>query len=359
MAHQFHQITVSAVRRLTNQAIAISFQIPPHLAQEFSYQHGQYITLRATVNGIKANRAYSLCSSPVNGEPHTIGVKATEAGLVSRFLNEQIKPGDTLELMAPMGNFTVPLSADKKRTFVLIGGGSGITPLLSIAKTVLVAEPLSTVLLLYGNRDDQSIMFAADIQQMMESWPDRFRCIHTLQDNAQAVSGAYAGLMTREHIAMLLQQYPVQAQAEYFMCGPAPMMNNAEAVLANIPKEHVHREFFTAPLSVNEAEQVQQAVNEHSPEPREVQVNIQLYGRKYSIAVEPEETILAAGIRQNLDPPYACQIAACCTCRAKLISGKVHMDSREALTDDEIEEGYVLTCQAHPLTDDVLVDYDQ
>ncbi|MGA1248990.1 MAG: 2Fe-2S iron-sulfur cluster-binding protein [Candidatus Kapaibacteriota bacterium] len=344
----FRSITVSAIKRLTPQAVAISFSVPEDLREEFSYAPGQYITLKIEVDGQKVNRAYSLCSSPFSGEPHTIGVKQTEQGLASTFLNTALSIGDTLQVMKPMGNFTLQVQSDRARHIILIGGGSGITPLLSIAKSALLKETQSKVTLIYGNKDQQSIMFRDELNELSNG-NDAFTMINVLEDSG----GDHQGILNKEMLQMLLSSYISENNAEFFICGPSPVMAHAESVLEQyaVPKERIHREFFTAPLTIDEE-------SAEMPETSEKQIAVTLYGKSYEIVVNPGETILEAGIRQQLDPPYACQIAACCTCRAKLRSGQVHMDSREALTDDEIEEGYILTCQAHPLTDDVIVDFD-
>jgi ring-1,2-phenylacetyl-CoA epoxidase subunit PaaE len=333
---------------LTPHSVAISFSIPEDLREEFLYVPGQYITIKVEVDGQKVNRAYSLCSSPYSGEQHTIGVKQTEKGLVSTFLNSTLAVGDTLEVMKPMGNFTLQVQPDKSRHIVLIGGGSGITPLLSIAKSVLLKEPQSTVTLIYGNKDQDAIMFHDELKELSATYAS-FNIINVLEEPG----GDHQGILSTDILHSLLLPFFSESHTEFYICGPSPVMANAESVLehAAIPKERIHREFFTAPLTIDEE-------IADSPETSETQIAVTLYGRSYEIIVNPGETILEAGIRQQLDPPYACQIAACCTCRARLRSGQVHMDSREALTDDEIEEGYILTCQAHPLTDDVIVDYD-
>lgn len=344
----FRSITVSEIKRLTPQSVAISFSIPDELREEFSYLPGQYITIKADVNGQKANRAYSLCSSPYSGEDHTIGVKQTDNGLVSTYLNNELSVGDSIEIMKPMGNFTVNIQQEHARRIVLIGGGSGVTPLLSIAKSLLLKEPQTTITLIYGNRDEHSIMFRDELNELSLRYP-AFTIINVLEEG----EALHKGRLDNATLSTLLAPFASDEHAEFYICGPSPVMANAESVLEHhhITKERIHREFFTAPLSIDE-EPVE------APETSEKNISVKLYGRSFEITVNPGETILDAGIRQQLDPPYACQIAACCTCRAKLQSGKVHMDSREALTDDEIEEGYILTCQAHPLTDDVLVDYD-
>ncbi|MBS1538666.1 MAG: 2Fe-2S iron-sulfur cluster binding domain-containing protein [Bacteroidetes bacterium] len=361
MALQFYKIPVAKITHETESAVSIAFEVPENLRDIFKYKPGQYLTLRVAIGGKTFNRAYSLCSSSALGEYHTIAVKSTEDGFVSNFLNENIRDGDTLEVMPPMGNFTIDMSSTNERTYVLLGGGSGITPLLSILKSVLALEPNSRVILLYGNRDEANIIFKSQLDVLTEKSNGRLTVVHVLEQSIENIT-KYIGRLDAPTIVSLLKDTVGSnlETAHYFLCGPGGMMAQAELALEQlkIAKSNIHREYFTLPLAdaVSSAPVVSAPVDE-TPQNREVK--LRLYGGNYTINVEPKETILAAAIRQNLDPPYACQIAACCTCRAKLVTGKVVMDSREALTDDELDEGYILTCQSHPQTADVLVDYDQ
>lgn len=360
MALQFYKIPVAKITRETANAVSIAFAVPPNLTETFRYKHGQYLTLRVTIDGKSFNRAYSLCSSAMMGEYHTIAVKSTEDGYVSGYLNQRLREGDTLELMPPMGNFTIDLSPSNERMIVLIGGGSGITPLLSILKATLASEPKSRILLLYGNRDEANIIFKSQINSLIQKSGGRLTVVHVLEQPTQAMP-CLPGRLDAPAVTRLLQQHlgSTTQTAQYYLCGPSGMMAQAELALESmaIPKPNVHREYFTLPQTQTTEEAAPAATP--ADEPLEREVKIRLYGGKHTITVQPKETILAAAIRQHLDPPYACQIAACCTCRAKLVSGKVVMDSREALTDDEIKDGYILTCQSHPQTNDVVVDYDE
>ena len=348
MALEFYPVKVSHIKRLTEAAVAVSFDIPEELKQVFAYLPGQYITIRLNINGQTVNRAYSLCSSPHSDNSLTIGVKQTEHGLVSTYINKYLQVGDSVELMPPNGNFKVDINSSAITSYVLIAGGSGITPLLSITKSVLQQQLDAKILLIYGNRDTSSIMFFEDLELLKDTYSDRF----TLIDILEYTDGDNKGILSLELLSTLLTD-SFLSSCHYYLCGPQQVMNNAEAVLhaQNIESSYIHREYFTAPITQSN-EQVS------SIEPTDFTIHVKLYGKEYDIEVESQDSILEAGIKNNIDPPYACQIAACCTCRAKLRSGKVHMESREALTDDEIEEGYILTCQAHPLTSDVFVDYD-
>ncbi|GAB1429704.1 phenylacetate-CoA oxygenase/reductase subunit PaaK [Ignavibacteria bacterium] len=353
MPSQFYPIDVKSVKSETENAVSIFFDIPAELRDVFRYKAGQYVTLRLTIDGKTFNRAYSLGSSPAVDESLFITVKKTEYGFVSSYLAENVQPGNTIYLLPPLGNFTVDFSSDNSRLFILFGGGSGITPLFSIIKTALLREPESRMILFYANRDDRSIIYDKDLNHLSATSGGRLRVLHSLSEPSNNIS-AITGQITPAQVRTLLAEHiPDEIRAaHYFICGPTGMMQLVEDVLAaeNVPGSQIHREQFLAQHDASEAPPAP---------PKERNINVRLYGREYNISVATGATILEAAIDQNLDPPYACQIAACCTCRAKLINGKVQMDNREALTDEELDEGYILTCQSHPLTDDVLVDYDQ
>ncbi|MBK7986362.1 MAG: 2Fe-2S iron-sulfur cluster binding domain-containing protein [Ignavibacteria bacterium] len=359
MAAQFHTLTISQIRRETPNAVSLVLDVPPALREEFTYKHGQYLTIRVHIGDKHFNRAYSLCSSPALNEPLTITIKNKESGFISAFINNNTQEGQTIEVMKPMGNFTRELSPNAESVYCLFAGGSGITPIISILKTILAVELKSKVVLFYGNTDEENVIFRKELDQLQEKYNNRLTIIHTLDTLASTLK-AITGRLDKQQCLDLLDTYIGKdtPNAQYFICGPPQMMKQVEDTLhaAHIPQNHIHREFFSAPID---------AVVEPAPtsvednEPKERSVTIRLYGREETITVRPKETILDSAIRNDLDPPYACQIAACCTCRAKVVRGNVHMDSREALTDEEMDDGYVLTCQSHPLTDDVIVDYDQ
>ncbi len=357
MAVQFHTLTVTEVTQQTPQAISITFAVPEHLRPVFQYRQGQYITIKMDIDGVSHRRNYSLCSSPYDDEPLTIAVKRVSDGVVSTFLNTQVRPGASIEVYPPMGNFTRELDPTHARTYVLFGGGSGITPLLSILKSILRVESNSTVTLVYANRDEASIMFDDALQALQQRYGSRLQIVHVLE--VKGGREAMLGRIDATIVDNVFASYvPDPAAAEYFVCGPGPMMQQVIDLLhaRGIDDHHLHREYFT--LATNDAPPKEQAMEEQT-ELKARTVKIKLYGSEHTFVVEPDETILSAAVRENLDPPFACQIGACCTCRAKIVTGKVMMDEREALSDDEIEDGFALTCQSHPLTDDVFADYDQ
>lgn len=362
MQVKFHHLTISGVQPETQNAIAITFDVPEELKPLFLYKSGQFLTVKAVINGVEHRRNYSLCSSPVLDEPMRIAVKKVKDGAVSQWLNEHAAPGMTLEVYPPMGNFTKEFSPSNVRHYVMFAGGSGITPILSIVKSALRIEPHSVVTLVYANTNADSIIFDEALQQLAANSESRLRLVHVLENN-ESERASYAGRMDKELVHTILSdKVPNYDAVEAFVCGPGPMMDNVVSVLHDkgLADNHIHREYFTIDKHKSEQDAMNQSADAAvSEEIKTRRVKIRLYGQEHEFDVEPDETILSAAQRADLDPPYACQIGACCTCRAKIVSGKVKMDEREALSDDEINEGYALTCQSHPLTDGVFADYDQ
>ncbi|MBU3741167.1 MAG: 2Fe-2S iron-sulfur cluster binding domain-containing protein [Candidatus Kapabacteria bacterium] len=363
MAVTFHSLTVASVARPTDESVAISFRVAEADRSAFSFVPGQYLTVKAVIDGVEQRRNYSICSSPRGDEPLTIGVKRVANGAMSQYLNDHVKPGDMLELYPPMGSFTIDVDTPSADPIVLYAGGSGITPILSMLKSILDAQPNRSVTLIYANRNERSIMFADVIDGLALAHPDRFRQLHVLEDNATATRTSYAGLLDADMAAMLLSSVTSDAAAcQHYICGPQGMMEAVGRALHQlaVPESNIHREYFTISTHKSQPMNHEETQPDGATAERKTRsVTIRLYGTESTFDVDPDETILTAAQRANLDPPFACQIGACCTCRAKLLSGRVIMDEREALSDDEIDEGYILTCQSHPITDDVVADYDQ
>ncbi len=358
MAISFHLLKVSKLIRETDDTVSVVFEIPDELKNEFSYKHGQYLTIKAPVDAVDNRRAYSISSSPFCDNRLQVTVKRVADGLVSSYINDKLKEGDSLEVMPPLGRFTFDLDPQNKKTYFLVGGGSGITPLMSIIKSILTVELRSKVVLIYANRNEKSIIFKEELDSLINKFKDRFKLIHIISQPLNSWEGL-KGRINSELFNNLVNKHikSEYSSAEYFMCGPSGMMKMVESTLEefDVPKSNIHKESFTAPL--NEEGLVKGDEDEMEIVTRDVKII--LYGDEHQVTVEPGDTVLTSAMYAGIDPPFSCQIGACSTCRAKLVSGKVVMDERESLTDEEIDDGYILTCQSHPLTDDVVVNYDE
>ncbi len=353
---KYHTLKVREVIRETADAISIVFEQPE---EKIPYKPGQFFTLIPTIEGKQVRRSYSVCTSPFVDPHPAVTVKRVEGGLVSNFLNDTLKAGDMLEVMEPMGVFTVEPQQEHKRHVILLGGGSGVTPLMSIAKSVLHMEPDSQVSLIYANRNENSIIFKGALDTLQQKYGDRFHVTHVLEQ--EPVSWICpTGLLKPDLLKELLAKLPESAPdyTEYYMCGPEGMMVNVEETLKElqIPKERVHRESFVAgkTAKVEGAADPVKAAGDDVPISREVTVILD--GEEHKFTVEPDKTILETALDLDIDLPYSCQSGLCTACRGKCLSGKVKLDEEEGLSESEIDEGYVLTCVGHPLTDDVVIE---
>lgn len=362
MSTRFFDIKILDVKPETPHASVISFDIPYEAREAFRYEPGQYVTIETMVAGEKVRRAYSICSK--RGEPLSIGVKRVDGGKMSNYLNGAAKPGDVVKLMAPMGNFTHDPQPFKQKHYVLFGGGSGITPLMSIIKSTLPIEKDSKITLLYFNRNEEHIMFRAELDALAAEYPN-FRVIHNIDQSLAAWDG-HKGPFSRAKAEELLNLYvfPDSINTHYFMCGPSGLMQILDEYLKSIGVniERIHKEYFTAPLKTESAEVHSadgEAALEVSDTPLEAaELSFKLDGEEYTVSYKGEDSILEAALDNDIDAPYACQIGACCTCRAKLTKGEVVMADRESLSDAEIADGYILTCQSKPLTKELEYSYD-
>lgn len=352
---KFHTLQVTDVTRETADAVSIGFLVPPELTEEYRYKQGQYLTLRFHFDGEDIRRSYSICSAPHEIGELRVAVKKVKGGRVSTFINENTTLGDMIEVMTPMGTFTSQMNPMNKKHYVLIAGGSGITPMLSILKTVLIAEPESKVTLLYANNDEQSIIFRKTIDELAIAYKERLKVLYVLDRPPESYPVLLTGIMTVDKLIALVENHVgLDFDNEFFICGPIPMMDNAMTVLKKlqIPEERIHIEYFTAPVTAEEKkEEVTLSMNAHTVIIKD--------GDEYEVDMLPNETILEAAMRKGLDAPFSCQSGTCATCRAKLIDGKVHMKSSFALTKHDLETGFILTCQSRPTTDTLIVDYDQ
>lgn len=353
---KFHSLTVSDVRKETSDCVSIAFNIPSALEQEYKYIQGQYITFKLKLNGEELRRSYSLCSSPIADKELRVAIKKVTGGKASNYLNDNVKQGDILEIMVPMGNFYSTLEASNKKNYVLFAGGSGITPMMSIIKTVMKAEPNSAVTLFYGNLNEEATIFKNELDIMASTSGNRIKLFYVYDKPNQSTPDLYKGLLTQDKVRALIENHVgLNADNEFFVCGPGPMMENVKIVLEELKvnKERVHIEYFSAVIDATKKEPAVTGSDLVS------KVTVIMYGIETTMDLKTSgQSVLDAALDAGVDVPYACKGAVCCTCRGKVIEGKVKMDANFALTDSEVKRGYVLTCQSHPLTEKVVIDYD-
>lgn len=365
MSKDFHSLKVKKIKRETPDAVTITFEVPQDLKDHFQYTQGQYLTLKMQVNGSEVRRAYSMCSSPLE-EDLAVTVKKVKGGKMSTFLNDQLREGVQMEVMTPDGRFFTQVQEDQKKTYYLFAAGSGITPLMSILKTILEKEPLSRVFLLYGNRHEKSIIFQKQLEELEQRYQGQLSIEHILSQPAREKSKGLSGLFSKGKISWtgkvgridknavksFLEDFPNPNQdAEYFICGPGTMIDTVEFALEEmgIDKKHIHTERF-----VNAADKGESTVKGVEG----AQLKVHLDGQIHELVVPPNKTILDALIDLKYDAPYSCTAGACSTCMAKVIKGSVKMEACFALDDDEIEEGYILSCQSHPTSEEVEITFE-
>jgi ring-1,2-phenylacetyl-CoA epoxidase subunit PaaE len=352
---EFHQMQVASVERLTDDSVAVTFDVPPALRGEYSFAAGQHLTLRRVVGGEDVRRSYSICA-PVGG-PLRVAVKAVPGGVFSTHALTELRAGDTVDVLTPTGTFTVAFAPASTRSYAFVAAGSGITPVLSLIATALSAEPSSRCTLLYGNRTTGSVMFLEDLADLKDRYPDRFHLVHVLSREDGEVE-LFHGRLDPDRLGRILDALlPPSEVDEWFLCGPYEMVRGAQHVLASrgVPASAVHVELFfveDAPVAARAPVAVEASSVEAS------EVTIVLDGRSTTLPVRPDEKVLDAALRVRGELPFACKGGVCSTCRAKLIEGEVRMDRNYALEPDEVAAGYVLTCQSHPCTPKVLLDYD-
>jgi ring-1,2-phenylacetyl-CoA epoxidase subunit PaaE len=357
----FHSLPVAALDRLTEDSLAITFDVPEPLREAYAFQAGQHLTVRLIdpATGEDARRSYSICSTPPELAAHgrlRIGVKEIPGGSFSRYAAESLAIGDEVEVMPPLGHFTTPLDPARTRRYGGIVAGSGVTPVLSLVATALAVEPASTFTLLYGNRYGRSVMFAEELADLKDRWPARLQIVHVLSrepGDAELLSGR----IDAARLPRLLAAFVADPIDEWFLCGPYGLVLDARAVLTErgVPERAVHTELFHVPASGADTPPARPA---EAADAGEVEVTIQLDGRASRFTMRRDERVLDAALRVRGELPYACRGGVCSTCRAKLVDGEVTMASNWALEPDELAAGYVLTCQSSPVTDRLSVDYD-
>ncbi len=351
---QFQPLTVREVRRETSDSVSVAFDVPS--GGSFRFIPGQYLTLRTQIGGTEVRRSYSLCSSPLSGELR-VAIKQVEGGIFSTWANTELKAGDVLDAMPPMGNFILETDPSARRRYVGFAAGSGITPVLSILKTALEREPESEFVLFYGNRKTASILFKNELEDLKDRYLGRLEVHHVLSREDQG-SDALFGRLDADRIRYISEHIPTVTKADgYYLCGPEPMIHAASDVLkaAGVAPEKIHFELFTAAAAPAPAAKTKA---DKGSAAGEAYVTVVLDGEETHFTQSNKEFVLDAALDAGADVPYACKGAVCCTCRAKVLEGKVEMAMNYSLTDDEVADGYVLTCQAMPRSERVVVSYD-
>lgn len=355
MTPKFHTLTISDIRKETEDTVSIAFEIPTAIKNDYAFKPGQYLTLKALIDGEDTRRSYSLCSAPFENE-WRVAVKQIENGKFSTYANNSLSIGQSMEVMTPAGNFHAVVDASHKKSYVLFAAGSGVTPIFSIAKTVLQEEPNSDVTLFYGNKGFASIIFREEIEALKNKYMDRLRVVHILSRESlgnKIQKGRIDGSKVDELYNSFLAQTTID---EVFVCGPEEMIHSVKDFFhaKGLNDKQVHFELFSTSSTKTEVKKTE------SDEPSfESFVKVIIDGDLVEVAMQSTgETILDAATRAGGDLPFACKGGVCCTCKAKILEGSAKMDVNYALEPDEVENGYILTCQAHPTSPTLTVSFD-
>lgn len=361
MTNQFHPLRVKNLHKDTESAVVVEFDVPSELTETFTFSQGQYLTLNQQIDGKEIRRSYSICAGLDDGQL-LVAIKHVEGGVFSTWANEQLKAGDTLEVMPARGDFFTAIDPGQSKNYLCICAGSGITPVLSIIKTVLAREPDSTVTLLYGNQRTATMMFRHELAFLKNANLERFHWVNIFSREPQEVDLLSGHLDNRKGGALNQRLINISGFDEFFLCGPEAMISEVSRGLRGegIAEENIHFELFAA-----SAENARKAIERHHARAQEYkgmvsEVSILSDGREYAFELSTDgENILDAGLRNGVDLPFSCKGGVCATCKARLIEGEVDMDLNQALRTEEIEKGYILTCQSHPISEKVVVDFDQ
>lgn len=348
---QFHSLTIASITKVTEQSVAITFNIPESLKSAFTFKAGQYITLKTTINGEEIRRDYSICSS-VNSGQLTVAVKAVENGLFSVYANSKLEVGNTIEVAPPNGRFIFEANEAKTRTIAAFAAGSGITPILSIAKTLLEDEPFSNFILVYGNKRLSDAMFANELIQLKQTFGNRFH-IHFIYSQARE-NEALFGRIEKSTVNLIVKnKYKGISIASFYLCGPEQMIHTVKDVLLenNVKADHILFELFTTPTETD-------TINTIASKDGHSNLKVIVDDEEFEFEMSQDQTILDAALKEKIDAPYSCQGGICSSCIARITEGEAVMRQNNILTDAEVAEGLILTCQAQPKSPIVVVDYD-
>lgn len=358
MATHFHTLTIKDIRQETSECVSIAFDIPEELQETFLFTQGQNITIKKNIDGEELRRSYSICSSPMEKELR-VAIKKVDNGRFSTHANLQFKKGDLVEVLPPTGRFYTALNSTNRKRYVGFAAGSGITPLLSIIKTTLRTEPDSEFTLIYGNRNRNSIIFREELEALKNKYMNRFRLVHILSREKTDVPLNYGRINADKCAELAGKVLDITTSDEFFICGPEEMIFSVKDFLEaqGIDKKQIHFELFTTPGQKKQSGAGSQETGVDSGPKSKITIKLDGVSFDFDLAFN-SDSILDAALQQAADLPYACKGGVCCTCRAKLVEGEVEMDANYALEPDEVKAGYILTCQSHPRSSKVVVDYD-
>ena len=356
MKPRFHALKIKDVRRETNDAVSIALAIPSELSDKYSYQPGQYVTFRTDIDGEQVRRSYSICTGLQENELR-VAIKRMVHGKFSTFANMELKIGQEIEVMTPMGTFTTEINEETDKSYVFFAGGSGITPIMSLIKTILNTNKKSTVTLIYGNRGVDHVIFRDELEDLKNRFMNNFSLMHVFSDE-KIGNKLQEGLLDKNQIEKIYKAVlEGQDIDEVFVCGPEPTIYAVKDVFeeAGFNPEKVHFELFTSPTQANK-KPLPKVV---TAEKIEANIKVILDGEEILLSLESDgESILDAASKVGADVPFSCKGGVCCTCKAKVIEGKAMMDVNYALDEKEVEAGYILTCQAHPVSEKLVVSFD-
>ena len=356
MAIHFHSLLIKKVTQQTASCVTLTFDVPEALAPEFSFTQGQNLTLKTDIEGKEIRRSYSICSAPQEQEL-TVAVKRVAGGIFSTYVNDFLKAGMTIDVLPPTGKFNTPLKKENKKNYVAFAAGSGITPIISIIKTTLLTEPESNFTLVYSNKTFNSIIFLEELEGLKNKYVNRFNLIN-LFTREYSDAAIFNGRIDKEKLGSLSKIIQYSNTDEFFICGPHEMIFCVKDFLVQlaVPEDHIHFELFTIPGQKQHNTTIE---SNYIASEKNSKVSITADGRSLTFDVNyTGNSILVEALKHGADLPFACKAGVCCTCKARLISGKVRMDVNWGLEADEIEKGFILTCQSHPLTDEVSINFD-
>jgi len=354
----FHSLRVKKVEKETEDCVSITFDVPAELKNVFQFKQGQTLTIKKTINGEELRRNYSICSSPFDN-CLKVAVKKVEGGFFSTFANEELKAGDFLEVLPPTGNFYTELNPSQKKNYVAFAAGSGITPILSIIKTTLQIESKSEFTLVYGNRTKNSIIFKEELEALKDKYIDRFRMYHILSREQTDVEINHGRIDVDKLQLLFNKLIDIKTCDDFFLCGPEEMIFCIKGYLESrsVSSDKIHFELFTVPGEEKSRVKSQKSKTELQEPKSKVSVKLDGIVFDFELAYD-DESVLDAALKQGADLPYACKGGVCTTCKAKLVEGEVSMDVNWGLEPEEVAKGYILTCQSHPKTERIVVDFD-